>query len=628
MGYGGKKNRTISPMKAMETKTSELVANQSHRAYTTRAINGFLKAALRNKVLENAEELRGLTLRQKLAKAKIRDTPGAGAKLALEQKKIEFRLNRKGLGDSHWAGLMDNLSDTLYGKGFKRSADFVADMSSVNPMTAMRGFVFDAKLGMFNPSQLYVQASQVINILAVGGVNGMKGGALYGPVRFALHNNNPEVIRALGARVGPIAGITADEFVDMVAMFKDHGRSMIGVSLAEFGTDAATASSVLSESVGTVRKAGRVFFNEGELVARTTAWNTAYIEYLKKFPGKSPRSQQGVKWIMNRQDILTQAMSGASRTELDKFPFTQFMSYQFRINEAIFAGSFGGKKVLTNAERLRLAATHTVVFGASGWAVTGTAMDWYNYRYGSDIDEGTYRAIRKGAMDYLLSEISGVDTSLSSRLGSGDNMFMLMKDMGENNIFQILGGPSLEVSSEALRVIIGGAGNLAKGVTTGDFEDLGESLGRFARTFSTGNQAYNAYMAYHVGQYLTKDNALLDNNLTDMESIFISLGVPLESHEEAFKFGNFAKFEKLLLSGTVKSVQKEWNLANAQLDRGEFTEASETMKNIALLYNALPVHDRSVVEREVFKSGGTIVDNLTLRALQQEYARDLNQEEK
>jgi hypothetical protein len=112
-----------------------------------------------------------------------------------------------------------------------------------------------------------------------------------------------------------------------------------------------------------------------------------------------------------------------------------------------------------------------------------------------------------------------------------------------------------------------------------------------------------------------------------MESIFISLGVPLEDHEEAFKFGNFAKFEKLLLSGTVKSVQKEWNLANAQLDRGEYTEAAETMKGIALLYHALPVHDRSVVEREVFKSGGTIVDNLTLRALQQEYARDLNQEE-
>ena len=63
---------------------------------------------------------------------------------------------------------------------------------------------------------------------------------------------------------------------------------------------------------------------------------------------------------------------------------------------------------------------------------------------------------------WTTSEISGVDTSLSSRLGSGDNMFMLMKDMGENNIFETLGGPSLEVGGEALRVILGGAKNLAK----------------------------------------------------------------------------------------------------------------------------------------------------------------------
>ena len=628
MGYGGKRGRTISPIKAMEKSTSELIANQSYRAYTARAINGLLKSAIQEGVLENAKELVNMTLRQKLINAKIRNTPGAGSKLALEQKKILFRLDRSGLADAQWSGVMNNLSNFLYGKGFGKAADKAADMASVNPMTAMRGFVFDAKLGMFNPSQLYVQASQVINIFAVGGANGLRGGALYGPVRFALHNNNPAVIKRIGEAVAPISGISADEFVDMVAMFKDHGRSMIGVSLAEFGTDAATASSVFGETVGAARKAGRFFFNEGELVARTTAWNTAYIEYLAKFPGKSPRGQQGVKWIMNRQDILTQAMSGASRTNLDRFPFTQFMSYQFRINEAIFAGSFGGKAVLTGAERLRLAAAHTVVFGASGWAVAGTAMDYYNYRFGTDLDEGAYRAIRKGAMDYLLSEISGVETSLSSRLGSGDNMFMLMKDMGENNIFETLGGPSLEVGGEALRVILGGAKNLAKGVTTGDFDDLGASLGRFTRVFSTGNQAYNAYMAYHVGQYLTKDNALLDNKLTDMESIFISLGVPLEDHEEAFKFTNFAKFEKLLLSSTVKSVQKEWNMANAQLDRGDFNGASETMKGIALLYHALPMHDRSVVEREVRRGGGTIVDNLTLRAMQHSTARDLNTEEK
>lgn len=627
MGYGGKQNRVLSPLEAMQKSSTELIANQSFRAYAARSINGLLKSALRNNVLENAAELNGLTLRQKLAKAKIRDIQGVGSKLALEQQKILARLNRNGLGDAQWNSFMGGIGDYLYGKGFQKSANWAADMASTNPLTALRGFTFDAKLGMFNPAQLYVQASQAINIVAVGGVKGIQGSALYGPVRFALHNGDPAVIKKLGETVGRAGGITGDQFVDMVGMFKDYGRSTIGVSLAEFGSDAATASSVLGKGVDKVRETGRVFFNEGELVARTSAWNTAYLEYVSQFPTRVPRSQHGVKWIMNRQDTLTQSMSGVSRIGFDKLPFAQFLSYSFRINEAIFAGTMGGKSVLTAPEKLRLAATHTVVFGASGWGVANTAMEYYNYRYGNDLSEENFTLLKRGALDYLLTEMSGVNTNLSSRLGSGDNIFMMMKDMAENNIFTTLGGPSLEVGGEALGVLLGGAKSMAKGVTTGDFDDLGASLGRFGRTFSTGNQAYNAYMAFKVGQYLTKDNALLDDKLTDMEGIFIALGVPLEAHSAAFSYGNMAKLEKVFLGSTVSKVQKEWNNVNSMLQRGDYGGAQQTIQDISLLYHSLSPHEQLIIDTEVRRSGGTIVDNLSLRIVQHDLARDIKKEE-
>jgi len=627
MGYGGKQNRVLSPLEAMQKSSTEMIANQSFRAYAARSINGLLKSAIRNNVLENAAELQGLTLRQKLAKAKIRDIKGEGSKLALEQQKILARLDRGGLGDAQWNSFMGGIGDYLYGKGFQKSANWAADMASTNPLTALRGFTFDAKLGMFNPAQLYVQASQAINIVGVGGLKGVQGSVLYGPVRFALHNGDPAVIKKLGEVVGRAGGITGDQFVDMVGMFKDYGRSTIGVSLAEFGSDAATASSILGKGVGKVRETGRVFFNEGELVARTSAWNTAYLEYVSQFPTRVPRSQHGVKWIMNRQDTLTQSMSGVSRIGFDKLPFAQFLSYSFRINEALFAGTMGGKSVLTTPEKLRLAATHTVVMGASGWGVANTAMEYYNYRFGNDLSEENYTLLKRGAMDYLLTEMSGTKTNLSSRLGSGDNIFMMMKDMAENNIFTTLGGPSLEVGGEALGVLLGGAKSMAKGVTTGDFSDLGESLGRFGRTFSTGNQAYNAYMAFKVGQYLTKDNALLDDKLTDMEGIFIALGVPLEAHSAAFSYGNMAKVEKLFLGSTVNKVQKEWNNVNSMLQRGDYDGAQQTIQNISLLYHSLSPHEQLIIDTEVRRSGGTIVDNLSLRIVQHDLARDINKEE-
>ena len=631
MGYGGTPNRVYKPMESMKKNTQEIIHNQAYRAYMARSINGLMKSAIRNNVVENLNDLKGLTLRQKLAKIEIRDTPGAGAKLRLERDKIRAHLDRRGLGDAQWKFAMEKLAGALYGKGYGKLSDFAADMASTNPLTALRGFAFDAKLGMFNPAQLYVQASQSINVMGVAGWTGVKGMGLYAPVRFALYNGDPAVVRWLADLVADKAGLTADQFVEMIDMFKASGRDMIGVSLAEFGSDAATASNVLGDAVGTIRAKGRFFFNEGELVARIGAWNTAYMEYLARFPGKAANTQHGKRWIMNRQDTLTQSMSGQSRIGFDKFPFGQFMSYQFRINEAIFAGTkslgFKGKAVLTPVERARLAATHTILFGASGWGVAATAMDWYNYRYGTELDEGAYRAIRKGALDYLLSERSGVDTSLSSRLGSGDNLFQLMRDFSENNTLQMGFGPSGEVGWEAFMAVVNGASAIGKGVTSGDFEDLPSSLLRFGRMFSTGNQAYNAYTAFKVGQYLSKNNALISDDLSDREALFLSLGVPLERVEETFKFGNMQKLEKLFMANTIKQVQKAYNQYNAELNRGDFEAATETARLIALMTHSMTPQEQFILEQEARRGNiHSIEDSTVIRMMETDLRRNFGKE--
>ena len=606
MGYGGKRNEVLSPMQSMEKSTSELIANQSYAAYSARSINGLLKAGLRNGSLENAAELKGLTLRQKLSKAVFRDE-----RLKLEAKKIEARLDRSGWGDANWSSAMNSLSDILYDAGAgNRISNLASDIGSTNPATALRGFVFHAKLGIFNPSQLYVQGSQVINVMGIAGKSGMQGAGLYPAVRMAIQNGNPEVVAALAKAVSKSAGITTDQFEDMVRMFKEHGRSTIGVSLAEFGSDAASASTRLGKTAQKVSSKGLFFFNEGELMARTTAWNTAFIEYSKKFPTRAAKDQHGVRWIMNRQDTLTQAMSGASRTGFDRLPFAQFLSYQFRINEAIFAGSFGGKSILTGAERARLAVTHSIVFGTSAWGGVETAMSAYEYAFGVEMEEETYGLIRRGMLDFAVSQLTGADTNLASRLGSGDNIYMMIKDMMENNALVTLGGPGIEVGLDTFKVVLGGIKATTKGVTTGDFKDVGESMGRFARLFSTGNQAYNAYTAITLGQYLTKDNALLDTKLTNMEGLMIGLGVPLVEHGQIFTFKAMQKLEKLTLSSTLDGLQRAHNMANAQLDRGDFDGAKETYNLIALRLNTLSIRQQLLVDESLRKNGGSISDKI------------------
>jgi hypothetical protein len=625
MSYGGTANRTYGAGASIEASLARGVAANSERAYMSAAINGLMKAAIEHNVLANTADLRNLTLKQKLRTAEISTTTSIGRKLALEQKKILFRMDQTGLGDSVWTSVMGNVSDYLYGKGFQKTADIAADLYSNNPLTALRGFVFDAKLGMFNPAQYYVQGSQAFNIMAVGGMAGVRGVSLYGPVRFAIANGNEAVIRRVGDLIQPISGLNADQFFDLVDSFRSSGRGTVGVSLAEFGSEADQASRIagaVGEGVEAIRTKGRFFFNEGELIARISAYSTAYIEYLEKFPTGVISSQQGRRWVMNRQDILTQGMTGASRTPVERLPTTQFMSYMFRINEAIFSGTFGGKgrKVLTDAERYRLAGTHTALFGASAWGAVGFAMDAYRHYYGVEMDPEVYRALRKGLVDTLLTELTGVESSLSSRLSNSDGIFMIMQDAAEKNIIEFLGGPSIEVGWQATTTGFSVLKNLVGAHSGAEYSNpTSDDLLRFARAFSSANQAYNAYTAFKYGEVMTRDNALLDRIDNPTEAVFAAFGVPIERQEEAWKFATYKKFTKNFDEASAKGIQRLHNSYAEAYRRGDYEEAQNYAKVIAMKYSSMTPAEQERVDRLVFTPKGTsIVDDLMFQALRQE----------
>jgi hypothetical protein len=378
----------------------------------------------------------------------------------------------------------------------------------------------------------------------------------------------------------------------------------------------------VGEGVGAVRSAGRLFFNEGELIARISAYSTAYIEYLQKFPGSAANTQAGRRWITNRQDVLTQGMTGASRTPVEKLPTTQFMSYMFRVNEAMFSGTFGGKgrRVLTNPERMRLAVVHTALFGASAWAVTGFAMDAYRHYFGTEMDPEVYRALRKGLVDTLLTELTGVESSLSSRLSNSDGIFMIMQDAAEKNIIEFLGGPSVEVGWQATTTGLSVFKNLVGAFSGAEVTNpTKDDLLRFARMFSSANQAYNAYTAFKYGEVLTRDNSFLDRIEDPSEAIFAAFGVPLERQEEAWKFNTFKGYDKFFDKKTAEGIQRAMNSYAEAFRRGDFTEAENYAKIITMKYSSMSPAEQQRVKRLVFPpKGSPITDDLMLQALRNE----------
>jgi hypothetical protein len=298
------------------------------------------------------------------------------------------------------------------------------------------------------------------------------------------------------------------------------------------------------------------------------------------------------------------------------------MSYMFRVNEAMFSGTFGGKgrKVLTNAERTRLAIVHTAMFGASAWGAVGTAMDIYRHYYGQELDPKLYRLIRKGFIDTLLTELTGTETSLSTRLSNSDGIFMIMQDVAEKNVIEFMGGVSLEVGWQGGKTAFSAVKTLVASFSGAEVkEPFKDDLIDFARVFSTGNMAYNAYTAFKYGEVTTRDNAFLDKIDNNTEVIFTALGVPLEAQEDAWKFNTFKGYDKEFDKLSAKGITTATNLWAEAFRRGDYEEAKKYARIIAMKYSSMTPIERQRVDKLVFTPKGfPITDELMVQALKAE----------
>ena len=621
IGFGGAAVPTRPVSQAIQSSYISQVLNTTEQAYRMKAIKGLMLSGHDSRTLKNAADLRGKTLRQQLKEAQFDTGTEAGRKLALEQKRLQHRLAKDNLTQRAWQSTMRSVSTYLYGKGFKGASNF-ADRWSTDPLTALRGWAFDAYLGMFNYSQLLMQSMQAINVAAIGGGAGLKGVAMYAPVRFALSNGNPNVIRRTGELLSPVTGMDADDFVNMVEMMKKSNRQFVDNNVAELTTQADSTKiaggSYVRRKIAAGREAGRVFFKEGDLMARISAFNTAYLEYTKKF-GRitNPNDQRAMNWIAQRDQVLTQGMTTFNRQGYEQLPFMQFMTYQMRVNEALFAGTFDAKKaVLSVPEKLRLGFAHLALFGAGGYALTSFGMDRFNSHYDTELDETTYRLLRRGLIDTLLTQFTGVETAVGTRLGSGDGVFQFFRNFAENNVFGAVRGPS----GDLLANLFNTTKNIATAVTRGSVEDTKARLGELARMTSTTNYVYNAITAAKYGRYLSKQGQLLDDDLDWTEAVFLAMGLPLEDVDTAYRYIAQQKIDRVFYRNHGRSISRTMNQINEAIRRSDFAAADEYSRILSIQWNSLSPYEQTKVERFVNVTPDSLTDRIYYDALLRDVA--------
>ncbi len=590
--YGGDPMEAVDPTTAIERGFSASIARRADQSYLHNAINGLLKVAEEKGAILNPADLVGMSPRLKMENAKFSSKTAVGKALEQERSTINFRLNNTTADVKFLQRVVRSFADYVYKKGGDKLARPLDQLAKGNPTDFFRAVAFNTKLGLFAIDQVYVQASQLVNIVSIAGpVNGARGVLSVAPLRLALVEGlSKEATSRIAKLQSPFTGLTADEFVELRDWIKHTGRDVIDQTVVEENVGLTLYKGAFSK----IAKAGRTPFNEGELIARLGAAATNFLEMKKQFPAANVFDDANIRRMIQRQDILTASMTSSSAARWQKsilsVPF-QFMTYHVRMMEQIFTS-----QILTKQEKARLIVGHSVMYGAAGIPVAGHLMDKFAFENGTEAVPFNYELIRFGMLDALLSEVTGGDTALSTRLAVGEGMFDLFKDTfsGQTSFVEVIGGPSGQITAD----LFTSAKTFGEHVFQGKFNYVGGDFARIGRNFTGFNRAYNFWFANRLGQYTSRrtGSAMLED-LKAVDSFLLGAGIPLKETELAWTSIMLAKGDKQIIKQHTTELLRLDSVASSLLQEEKYEEAGVVFEDMGKMIAILTPWEREEVMR-------------------------------
>jgi len=593
LGFGGNDLDTLDPTKAIERGFAQSVARNGDQRYLFNAVNGWVKAAEREGALLNANDLVGMSPKAKMENALVSKHTATGKALSTERETIRYRLSNTTAQIAAERNTLRALADFAYGKNSKGIGKALDWMSTKDPAGFIRSIAFHSKLGLFAVDQVYVQASQILNVVGItsatiGAQGAVRGMLAVAPLRMALIEQIPDAALLRLAKIqAPFSGISAEDFVLLRDWVKSTGRNVVDKTIVQENNAAA---SIVSNRL---LEYGQVFFNEGELIARLGAATTNLLERRAKYPGEDIFDSRTTDLMLHRQDVLTASMTSASaapwQRSLLAIPL-QFTTYHVRMMEQIFT-----KEILTKEERWRLGITHMLAYGTAAVPAAGYLQDRMGYEGAVDPSTGLYDVVRYGALDAVLTALSGEETALSSRLGIGEGLFDLFSRAGEDSIFELAIGPGGTIGWETGVAMK----SMVENIFAGQFNHLSYDWNRFARNVTSYNRAYTLWMGQRYGTYTSrKTEDILNGDMSSVDTVLKALGIPLKEDELVWTTIGNTTMDKRHLETTIREINRLDNIASRLMKDGDVDGAAGFMEDIgAMLAILRPGEQDKVLSR-------------------------------
>lgn len=394
-----------------------------------------------------------------------------------------------------------------------------------DPVKYIRSIAFHSKMGFWNVNQLFVQANTLTHINSIAGP--VKGGIAMEAAlmqRFARFTDNPKVLDKLASLA---QGWTKEEFLESYEALRKVGWDRIGGEVS--AVDDFLDPKVVQGTIGRTLDNSLVLFRESERYIRMTAWNAAYKEWKANNKYTKLSKDADIKSILQRADNLSVNMTSASNAAWQKGVLsipTQFWSYQARLMEQVL-----GKR-LTAGEKGRLLLGYSIMYGVpTGVGGTTVGALWPVQEEvrkglmdrGIDYDNNlATKLLFDGIPSVMLEGITGTKWDIPSRYGPSGNS--MIKDLlrGDKTFLEALGG----VSGSSIAHYMSTSEPFFKALASTMYEDKYplkmSDVTEFFKGISTVNNISKAYYAIAYGQYVSKNQTVLDE-VSASQGIFMAL---------------------------------------------------------------------------------------------------------
>ena len=420
------------------------------------------------------------------------------------------------------------------------TSEFIYDLSSKDPLTALRTLNYDAKLGLWAFDQVFAQSSTAISISLLDGpikaAKYLEWGLAFQQLNFVTSES---ALNLVSKTITKGQANTADEFKEFVYMGREMGTIELSGDMAELDLTGAFNN---TWTISGLRDRARSIVMATERFNKSVGYTKAWFELRKQIDLKDMRKKENTDSLERLASKYSFDMSSIAQARWQKGFLKgpgQFIPYPIKMMTNVFVPpKLGGNPEWSTSERIKMALTQTVLFGAAGTPLAlfgisaGAGAMALLSEIGVDTENPEVAALAYGGLvDWAFMNI--FDGGIAKRVGIGEGISQLFlkfigEDFGTSSALDILGGPSGSTLAQFATTIVAPFASsieVFSALTTDDISDISETAVRdiLLKNINSASDVIKAYHIMRYGVYLSSSG----QNVAEVEGTMSAIGVML-----------------------------------------------------------------------------------------------------